>query len=252
MPAPANLKISTNATMRARAAVLSMLVALSSCSPASNSMLQTLQSAVWRGDSSASARLNPNFLYLRVTIAGRVVLLALGNEDTDLRGPVEVWYSAEREVLRLQNGRLAGAVGLTAEWRNVELPELPSWSALARGDQAFRWTRVRDVMPGYRFGLRDALSLRVIPQPRRSKLQGLDAQRLTWFEERVESGQVAGLSAVFGNSIGADAVLPPARYAVDFRGGQETVVYGEQCLAPDLCFTWQRWPAQAQSAAGQK
>ena len=238
--------------MRARAAVLSMLVALSSCSPASNSMLQTLQSAVWRGDSSASARLNPNFLYLRVTIAGRVVLLALGNEDTDLRGPVEVWYSAEREVLRLQNGRLAGAVGLTAEWRNVELPELPSWSALARGDQAFRWTRVRDVMPGYRFGLRDALSLRVIPQPRRSELQRLDAQRLTWFEERVESGQVAGLSAIFGNSRATDLQLPPARYAVDFRGGQETVVYGEQCLAPDLCFTWQRWPAQAQSAAGQK
>jgi hypothetical protein len=252
MPAPTNLNTSTNATMRARAAVLSMLVALSSCSPASNSMLQTLRQAAWRGDGSASARLNPNFRYLRVTIAGRVVLLALGNEDIDLRGPVEVWYSAEREVLRLQNGRLVGAVGLTAEWRNVVLPELPSWSALARGDQAFSWTRVRDVMPGYRFGLRDAMSLRVIAQPKRSELQGMDPQRLTWFEERVESGQVAGLSAVFGNNIDADAVLPPARYAADFRGGQETIVYGEQCLAPDLCFTWQRWPVQAQSAAEQK
>ena len=243
---PANVKI------RARAAVLSLVVALSACSAGSNAILQTLPYAYGRNPGVDNARLNPNFRYLRVTIAGRVVLLALGNEDIDLRGPVEVWYSAEREVLRLQNGRLVGAVGLTAEWRNVELPELPSWSALARGDQAFRWTRVRDVMPGYRFGLRDALSLRVIPQPRRSELQGLDPQRLTWFEERVESGQVAGLSAVFGNSRATDLQLPPARYAVDFRGGQETVVYGEQCLAPDLCFTWQRWPAQAQSAAGQK
>jgi hypothetical protein len=24
--------------------------------------------------------------------------------------------------------------------------------------------------------------------------------------------------------------------------GTETVVYGEQCLAADLCFTWQLWP----------
>jgi len=27
--------------------------------------------------------------------------------------------------------------------------------------------------------------------------------------------------------------------------GAEAVVYGEQCLAPELCFTWQRWPVQA-------
>ena len=250
MPAPANLKISTNSTLRARAAILSLLVALSSCSPASNSMLQTLQQAVWRGDSSASARLNPNFRYLRVTIAGRVVLLALGNEDIDLRGPVEVWYSAEREVLRLQNGRLVGAVGLTAEWRNVVLPELPPWSALARGDQAYRWTRVRDVMPGYRFGLRDALSLRVIPQPGRSELQGMDPQRLTWFEEQVDAEQVAGSSR--GGSLASSGILPPARYAMDVRGGKEIVVYAEQCLAPDLCFTWQRWPVQPQSTTEKK
>lgn len=215
-------------------------------------MLQTLQQAVWRGDGSAGARLNPDFRYLRVTIAGRAVFLALGNEDIDPRGPVEVWYSAEREVLRLQNGRLIGAVGLTAEWRNVVLPVLPPWSALARRDQAFRWTRLRDVMPGYRFGLLDAMSLRVIPQPGRSELQGVDPQRLTWFEERVESGRVAGLAAVFGNGIGADAVLPPARYAVEFQGGLETVVYGEQCLAADLCFTWQRWPAPPQSGGERK
>ena len=250
MPAAANLKTPTNATMRARAAVLSMLVALSSCSSASNSMLQTLQSAARRGDSSASARLNPNFRYLRVTIAGRVVLRALGDEDIDLRGPVEVWYSAEREVLRLQNGRLVGAVGLTAEWRNVVLPELPSWSVLARGDQAFRWTRVRDVMPGYRFGLRDAMSLRVIPQPRGSELQGMDPQRLTWFEERVDAEQDAGSSR--GSSLANSGILAPARYAVDIRDGKEIVVYAEQCLAPDLCFTWQRWPVQAQSAAEKK
>ena len=37
--------------------------------------------------------------------------------------------------------------------------------------------------------------------------------------------------------------LPPARYAVQFAEGKGTVVYGEQCLAPQTCFMGQRWPA---------
>jgi hypothetical protein len=226
--------------IRALAAVLSLVAALSGCSSASNAILQTLPYAYGRNPGVDNAKLNPNFRYLRVTIGGRVVLLALGNVDSDPQGPIEVWYSAEREVLRLQNGRLVGAVGLTTEWRNVTLSELPSWSAAARGDRAFRWTRTRDVMPGYRFGVKDELSLRAVEAPQRSALQGLEPQRLTWFEERVESGSGAWLPAFFGNS--SDAPLPPARYAVEFQGGQETVVYGEQCLAPKLCFTWQRWP----------
>jgi hypothetical protein len=229
-----------------------LVAALTACSSSSNAILQTLPYAIGRDSKVANARLNPNFRYLRVTIKGRVVLLALGNVDSHPQGPIEVWYSAEREVLRLQNGRLVGAVGLTTEWRDVLLPELPSWSVATRADQAFRWTRTRDVMPGYRFGVKDALSLRVVPEPKRSALLGLDSQRLTWFEERVESEPVARLSAVFGNSRATDLQLPPARYAVDLQAGRETVVYGEQCLASDLCFTWQRWPAQPQSAAGQK
>jgi hypothetical protein len=238
--------------IRARAAVLLLVATLSGCSASSNAILQTLPYAYRRNPGVDSARLNPNFRYLRVTIGGRVALLALGNVDSHPQGPIEVWYSAEREVLRLQHGRLVGAVGLTTEWRDVSLPELPSWSVAARANQAYLWIRTRDVMPGYRFGVKDALSLRVVSEPKRSALQGLDPQRLTWFEERAESGSVAGLSAVFGNSSTVDIPLPPARYAVDLQGGRETVVYGEQCLAPELCFTWQRWPAQAQSAAEQK
>ena len=234
--------------IRARAAVLSLVVALSACSTGSNAILETLPYVYSRNSSVDNARLNPNFRYLRVTIGGRVVLLALGYVDSDPQGPIEVWYSAEREVLRLQNGRLVGAVGLTTEWRGVSLPELPSWSAAARAETAFRWTRTRDVMPGYRFGVSDALSLHVVPEPKRSELKGLDSQRLTWFEERAESVPVAGLSAIFASDSTADIPLPPARYAVDLQSGRETVVYGEQCLAPELCFTWQRWPAQIQSS----
>lgn len=236
--------------IRALAALLSLVAALSGCSSASNAILQTLPYAYGRNPGVDNARLNPNFRYLRVTIGGRVVLLALGNVDSDPKGPIEVWYSAEREVLRLQNGRLVGAVGLTTEWRNVSLPELPNWSKAASANSVIRWTRARDVMPGYRFGVKDALSLRVVETPGRSALQGLDPQGLSWFEERGEAG--SRIAAFFGGSAGVDAVLPAARYAVDLGGDKETVVYGEQCLAADLCFTWQRWPVQVQSAVGQK
>jgi hypothetical protein len=238
--------------IRALAAVLSLVFALSGCSTASNAILQTLPYAYGRNPGVDNAGLNPNFRYLRLTIRGHVALLALGYVERGPQGPIEVWYSAEREVLRLQNGRLAGAVGLTTEWRNVDLPALPSWSAVARAGRAIAWTRTRDVMPGYRFGVKDELSLRVVEAPRGSVLQGLDPQELTWFEERDELGASAGLPGILGGSTNADAALPPARYAVDFAGGKETVAYGEQCLAADLCFTWQRWPVQARSAAGRK
>ncbi len=244
--------VSTIVKIRALVAIPLVVAALSGCSSAGNAILQTLPHAYGRNPGVDSARLNPNFRYLRVTVGGRVVLLALGNVDSDPNGPVEVWYSAEREVLRLQNGRVLGAVGLTTEWRDVALSKLPSWPVAAQTNQAFRWTRPRDVMPGYRFGVKDELSLRVVGAPKRSALQGLDPQRLTWFEERVESGSSAWLPGVFGSGAGTEAVLPPARYAVEVQDDQATVVYGEQCLAADLCFTWQRWPVQVQSALGRK
>ena len=237
--------------IRALAAIFSLAVGLSGCSTGSNAILQTLPYAYGRNPGIDDARLNPNFRYLRVTIGGRVALLALGDLDGDARDPVEVWYSAEREVLRLSNGRLVGAVGLTTEWRNVFLPELPSWAAAARSGRSFRWTRVRDVMPGYRFGVKDELSLRAIEAPQGSELQGIDPRHLTWFEEKVASPSIGVRLWLSSGSSDTVETLPPARYAVDIRGTQATVIYGEQCLAPKLCFSWQRWPVEAQRSAHQ-
>lgn len=230
--------------IRALAAVLSLVLALSGCSTASDAILQTLPYAYGHNPGVDNARLNPNFRYLRLSTRGHVALLALGYVDSDTHGPIDVWYSAEREVLRLQNGRLVGATGLTTEWRNVRLPALPSWSAAAHAGRAIAWTRTRDVMPGYRFGVKDDLSLRVIEAPHGSGLQGLDPQALTWFEEIDRAAPHAGLLRMFGGSADPDAALPPARYAVDFSGGKETVVYAEQCLSAQLCFSWQRWPVK--------
>ena len=184
--------------------------------------------AVRRGQELDGSGLNPNFRYLRVTVEGRVAFLALGNEDGHPQGTIEVWYSAEREVLRLQNGRIVGATGLTTEWRNVAVSGLPSWSGIALAAGPVRWTRTRDVMPGYRFGVLDMLRARVVQPPAKSRLQGVDPNGLAWFEEQTEAGANA---------------LPRALYAVDLRDGKETVVYSEQCLVSALCFTLQRWTA---------
>jgi len=100
-------------------------------------------------------------------------------------------------------------------------------------------------MPGYRFGVEDDLVVGVISAPAKSGLRGVAAESLTWFEESTASS--AGESvrrAVFGAT--AATWLPPARYAVDLGGGGDQVVYAEQCLAADLCLSWQRWSAAMQ------
>jgi len=212
-------------------AALMLLAAAGGCASGGDAIFETAQSLISRDKGIDTAQLNPNFRYLRVTIGGRVVLLALGYLDSHRQGTIEVWYSAEREVVRLQNGRVVGAVGLTTEWRNVVLPDLPEWSKLASTAEPFHWARTRDVMPGYRYGLRDSLSLRSVPVPGKTALQGLDARNLAWFEER------------FNGDGSSQTALPTARYAVQIAGEQGVVVYGEQCLSPQMCFTWQRWPA---------
>jgi len=227
--------------MRVLAALLLLAVAVSGCSSASQAIVDTARS-VWGGPSAAdSARLNPRFRYLRVSVDGRVALLVLGYVDPHPQGRIEVWYSAQHEVLRLQNGRIVGATGLTTEWRRVALPALPDWSALVASPQPLEWTRTRDVMPGYRYGVKDRLRLKRIAPPGESRFVGKGgrgSRNLIWFEETVAS-ETPG-----------ERALPPVRYALDLRAAGEPVVYGEACLAPDLCFSWQRWPAAPQEAVG--
>ncbi len=182
------------------------------------------------GAPAAEVKLDPRFAYLRVSVNGAVAFLASDTLAPDSPGITSVWYSAGREVLRLQDGRLTGAVGTSTEWRAVRLPVLPEWRELAQREAPFRWRRVRDVMPGYRLGVEDALLLRRIAVPKQHLLLGRKADGLVWLEETFEEQSATA--------------LPPARYAVDAAAGR--VVYGEQCIAGDLCLAWQRWPLSAE------
>lgn len=212
-------------TLRLVCALVWPLAFSCGCAPGTSALIDTVQSIARRDAGAPAPRLDPKFRYLRVTTqGGGVAFLALGYIDDTPQGRQEIWYSAERQVLRLQNGRLAGLTGVATEWHGVSLPRLPSWQELVREPAPYRWSRTRDVMPGYRYGLRDALEVRQIAPPSRSRLVGIDAGHFTWFEE-------------------TSATLPPARYAVRMDDGSGTVVYAEQCLAPELCVSWQRWNA---------
>ncbi len=206
---------------------------LTGCASYLGAIAQTASDAVKPSQGGDSARLSPLYQYLRVTLQGRVVFVALGNIDQHVDGPVEVYYSSGREVVRLQNGHLVGAAGVLTEWRNVSIASAPSWIA-SRSGQPITWQRVRDVMPGYRFGIPDNLVRSKIPPPPQNALQDIRPETLEWFEERHIYPPASRSSPV-------NEKLPPAKYAVAYANGKATVVYAEQCLAPDLCLSWQRW-----------
>lgn len=172
-----------------------------------------------------TAQLDARYRYLRVVHPAGISGMIFGAVESTPAGPVEVWYASDGEILRFQNGRLAGSSGLQPEWKSVLLPKFPGWDTLIATKQPFRWERVRDVMPGYRYGVHEKLVLSIAQPPRSSRLIGVDPKELTWFEERTESS--------------TEEPLPPARYAVQ----GDRVVYAEQCVARERCFTWQRWPA---------
>ena len=165
-------------------------------------------------------RLDPKYRYIRVEVEGHPAYMALGYVDQEKGGPVDVWYSSDRNLLRLQNGRIAGsAMKDGVDWISVSYVHLPDWSAIH--DRAY-FERRRDVSPGYRYGINEKMLIRRISAPKDSNLLRVSPSSLSWFEETV---------------VGADS--RPSRYAVNEKG---RVVYGEQCLSSDFCLSWQDWP----------
>ncbi len=182
------------------------------------------------GRISVSPPSTPGIRYMKVGIEGRTVFLALGYVEPapiPALGFVDVWYSSKGEVLKLWNGRVIATAGLSTDWREVRLLHLPDWHS-ARS-HPLRYERVRDEMPGYRFGIEETLELRAIPTPGKNSLSGNLNGTVYWFEESVIDG------------LGHRPPLPPSRFAVSIAEGKETVVYSEQCLSATACLTLQPW-----------
>jgi hypothetical protein len=182
--------------------------------------------------SALTAPLNSEFSYLLVDVDGRApALLVLGYLDAHPGGTVEVWYSANREVIKTQNGRIVATAGLELDWRAVRFSEsLPAWSELQSKGAVFeRW---RDEMPGYRDNIHEQLEIQprqgVPPVPLSAALPVNDIKHLRWFREIALGGSANP--------------LPPAWYGWGLHQGQDTLVYSQQCLSASFCLRLLRWP----------
>jgi hypothetical protein len=175
--------------------------------------------------------LDPRFRYLRVQVVhGTPALLVLGYVDPHPMGPIEVWYSASGEVLKLQNGRVVATQGLTLDWPRTRFESTPiPWQDIDGSGSIY--ARIRDEIPRYRYGLRETVLVRPaekIPTFEPSSAQGFThPQRYRWFQEVVQ---------------GAQSISSTNWFALGVHRGVQVIVFSEQCLAPAQCLSIQPWP----------
>ena len=176
-------------------------------------------------------RLDPRYRYLRVQSGeGAPSLLVLGYVDPHPLGPIEVWYSAAGEVLKLQNGRVVATQGLLTDWPSVRFERAPTpWEQV--GPQGSTYLRLRDETPSYRYGVRQTVAIRPFTQA--PTLQGrapLAPQLMAqyrWYQESVQS---------------SDGGASVSWFALGMHRGVKTIVFSEQCIGPHLCLHIQPWP----------
>lgn len=189
------------------------------------------------GSSLQDVKLNPLYRYLRVEAQGHLpVLLVLGYLDAHPQGDIEVWYSAQGEVIKIQNGRIVGTVGLGIDWRAVRFPSAPPvWSEIPTQGGAYQ--RLRDEMPGHRSAISDRLEIKpwpgLPPIALPTSLSVDQARSYAWFRELTVNTHAQP--------------LPPAWFAWGLHRGQPTVVYSEQCLSASFCLRLQPWPVQKEA-----
>lgn len=206
--------------------LLAFVVLLASCGH--TPVTRTLFDAFGSGDGVETNALAPGYRYLKVTFGRNEALLVLGYVQPLPDAQLQTWYSSTGETIQIQNGRIVSTHGLPIDWLDVRYEGLPTWESL-KSDQRVEFTRIRDQMPGYEFGIEERIYLYPIQPPFDTSLVGLEASNLLWFEEVVQI---------------PEAQKPIARYGLREEAGKLTVVYGEQCFDLKKCLAWQTWPAQ--------
>jgi len=199
---------------------LGLFVLLAGCQGVHPVMDTVTMAWPWR---SQYAQLQPGVEYMVVTLDGRATVMALGQREV-LQAPLgfeqhEHWYSSQHEMLHLMNGRIQKALGFTVEWRAQEANP-PRWSEVQKTRHEVPWSRVLDIMPGYRYGQIDHLWVKVSTPPTRVPA-GVPASA-AWFEEAVVSQTEQGR---------------PWEFQQRFAVLNDQVVYSEQCLASKICLT---------------
>jgi len=225
------------------------------CTTASDAAFQTFKSAFQNTSSQINqAILNPEFRYLRVNIAGLDALMVKGYLDKDRNGEIEIWYSSDGSVMRFQQGRYLGSVGLDTNWQNVSFknpprleqivsyfdrpnpsPKISSVNAFYPTEQYF-YSRNHTLIPARKTILDESISASVsrnTPQliPK-NFLPYLQSKELIWVTEQTSQ------------SISDKKSSPISWYGFQKTNNQYSLVVGQQCLTMDFCITWMPWPVQ--------
>lgn len=158
------------------------------------------------------------FEYLEVEWRGRTAAMALGYRETKGGHVSEYWYSGQGEMIRLLNGRVVQALGMTHEVRNV-LTNQPVWADILKFRSPIVWAQTKEVMPGYRYGVQEfVITQQINPNAAENMIvSGATA----WVLEEVKSKDEKGRTWIY-----------PQKFALN----GDRVIYSEQCLSPELCF----------------
>jgi len=220
--------------------VVALTLTMQGCR-STNPVFDTLTQAMpWKPQ---VASLQPGFEYLWVSVDGKASVMALGKREVRGTAVHEHWYTGQGEMLYLVDGRVQQALGFTHELRQ-QTSAPPAWSSFkavqqqtpqttslttpvvaavpepepSHANQDYLWKRQLDVMPGYRFGVQEAVVTRAVAKPVR--LPDRVPANALWVADDVQGKKANGL---------------PWVYAQRFALVNESVVYSEQCLAPALC-----------------
>jgi len=195
-----------------------MFANLSGCTT-TNPVIDTFTTLLpWRAQ---YADIKPGFEYLVVELDGKASVMALGSRDLLGQGDFaltnEYWYNGQGEMLHLQNGRILQAIGMTLEIRRQE-GKVPAWRDIDNASRPLSWVRELDVMPGYRFSLKETLISYRTTAPASSPKEV--AGEVIWIADEVSS---------------TNEQNKPWRYKQLFALQNGKVVYSEQCIASSLC-----------------
>jgi hypothetical protein len=210
------------------------LAGLTGCAGPGAVALESLVEVVKPSTAVAAAPLNPQYQYLRITSNGKPALMVRGTASPAGQQTGSVtWYSADKEVLELNQGRITLALGTPVEWRSVQA----TWPTWPQGTEPLVYQRQRDVTAPVRYGLNERIRLQKLNagQPRfwlQPPGKAPLPTELSWYSETMEP-QTRG-----------EGALPVALFGVQGSGAQARVVYSEQCLSATVCLSLQEWPAQ--------
>lgn len=164
------------------------------------------------------ASFSAGFEYLEVDWQGRKAAMALGYRETNGSKVIEHWYSGQGEMLKMVNGRVVQVLGMTQEVRHVDT-NTPVWSDILAHRLPMVWSQTKEVMPGYRYGLKEyAITQQVNPS---AAERTLITNATAWVLEEIKSKDEKGKVWI---------------YQQKFAVNGDKVIYSEQCLAPEMCF----------------